>query len=333
MNERVLAHFGWSCDPFDLGRIPRAPILEPGQRTTAEAAAARLAEGADLVAACGPPGSGRTVVARGLAAALAAAGRRAALLVPPSLPSVETFAGAILRAFGVPDADSPAAARFDAALGGAVDAPPPVLVVDEAERLPPALLSALRGFTALRVVLMGGPDLMRRLVLDLLSTPRVRLVPIEPLSEEDCLSILDRRLAEAGVSPLGEGDETLGPHRGLFDLSTASALCLLAAGRPGLLLYLAGSAATKAASTKSRWILGSHVRSAADDLGLGAPAAEAPAPERRRIAPEEAAPPALPGAQRWRRPTYDAGLRLFPPGWTFPDASLENLAVRAGGAG
>ncbi len=204
------AAFGLSRRPFDEGVGPRGPIALPSREAIAEALIAGLARDGGPAALVGPPGSGKTVLARQVARGLRG---RALHLAYPALGAAELI-GAIADDLAGPAAEpegrglAGAVGRLRSALAmAALRGERPTLVVDDAQSIDdPAAFEALRlllnfsghGPPQLAMLLVGGPPLALRLT-PALADRLVATCVLGPLTEAETATYLDGRLAAAGA--------------------------------------------------------------------------------------------------------------------------------------
>lgn len=207
------AHFGLTEKPFNLTPNPRFLYLSQ----THQEALAHLRYGLEnrvgFIAVTGEVGTGKTTILRSLLNQLDEERYRLALLFNPCLTPLELLRG-INREFGLPAAESSRIALIEELNRFLLDenqaGRTPVLVIDEAQNLPPAVLEQIRLLSNLeidsdklvQIVLVGQPELdklLSRFDLRQLAqriTVRCRL---EPLGHNEIRDYVRHRLKVAGV--------------------------------------------------------------------------------------------------------------------------------------
>jgi MSHA biogenesis protein MshM len=232
------AHFGLRRRPFVETVDPSAYV----PLRTREAALRRLRFGLEAgggaVLAYGPPGAGKTILARRLAAMR---GGPAVILPFPALAPEELLAW-LADELGAPNDPAPGRAGSIRRLRGALEQAAargarPLLVVDDAHLLDPETLETLRlllnfasdGSPDLAVALVGGTELLLRLPASLGDRLAGRCL-VGVLEEEESAAYLHGRLAGAGAA------------RDLFDPEALPMLHHAADGLPRRLNRLAETA-------------------------------------------------------------------------------------------
>jgi type II secretory pathway predicted ATPase ExeA len=217
------SHFGLSRRPFGETVDPAAYVALPSRESVVRRLRFGLEHGQGAALMFGPPGSGKTLVARVLAGAVAAP---AAHLTFPAMPPADLFSllatelgaesgatvGQTLQGLRRRLADA-------SARGGR-----PLLVVDEAHLIDePATFEALRallnfaslGPPDLMLLLVAAPEVLLRLPAGLADRLTARCL-LGPLSEDETHTYINGRLAAAGASatsPFFPREATAALHR------------------------------------------------------------------------------------------------------------------------
>ena len=205
-------HFGLASHPFAESVDPSAFVPLPSRVATVNRLRHGLETGPGAIAAFGPAGAGKTLLARKLADTL---GGSAVHLDYPMMPAAELMA-TLARALG-DEAASPLRAieplavsigRIRASLAeAAARGERRLLVLDEAHLIDdPATFESLRlllnftttGAPDLGLVLVGGPELMANLPASLIDRLGARC-PILPLTASESSAYVVGRLALAGA--------------------------------------------------------------------------------------------------------------------------------------
>lgn len=276
--------------------------------------------GRGLSVVVGAVGCGKTTVARRLVDDLFARRHRVAYMIQPTFDGEASFLAAILREFGVAEVPRTRAALLERVhafvLRAASERTPAVLLIDESQRLPSAMLETIRFLTnyetaarkLLQVVLFGQPELKKRLLRRPNLAQRVAaFAALGPVALDEWLSILDARLAEVGAARPGGG---LPIHRGAFGEGAAAEIHRLAHGVPRLLLALSDGACARACLSGARPVTVAHVHAAGGDILLPPSPPEIPTEKIEEAIGAEAetsvAPPAPPLETSAPPPTPEA---------------------------
>lgn len=247
------AHFGLRARPFGETVDPGAYIAVPSR----EAALRRLRYGLEYgrgpVLAYGPPGAGKTLLARKLATELGGPMIHLAFSAMPAADLLAHLADELALSGLVSGGSGIASSvrRIRAALrASSARGLTPVVIVDEAHLIDdPATYEALRlllnsttgGEPELSLVLVGGTELMLRLPLGLGDRLMARCL-IGALSESESRTYIEQRLARAGASAP------------LFEPSALEVLHRSASGLPRRLNRLADMALLIASSREQRQV-------------------------------------------------------------------------------
>jgi len=208
------SHFGLSRRPFGETADPSAYVPLPTREAVARRLRYGMEHGQGPALVFGPPGSGKTLLARTIGRDL---GMPTAHLTFPAMPAGELLAYLADEL----DADDDPSARPDPATPtgsalrrlrrrlseSAARGERPLLVVDEAHLIDdPASFEALRAllnFTTLgppdlMLLLVGGPEVLLRLPAGLTDRLTARCL-LGPLSESESSAYVHGRLASAGA--------------------------------------------------------------------------------------------------------------------------------------
>jgi MSHA biogenesis protein MshM len=228
-----------------------------------------LAEGEGFIKVTGEVGTGKTLLCRALLNELDSARYQVAWLPNPTLTpmALRQALAQELRIADVADLDNHGllTALHTRLIELAGQGKSTVLLIDEAQALPPATLEALRLLTNLetehsklmQVVLFGQPELDATLAREDFRQLRQRITfsyCLRPLDFSDASRYLQERLAVAG-------------YRGepLFKAAAVRLLVRGSGGIPRLLNILANKCLMVAFGEGSRQVLTRHVRRALDD--------------------------------------------------------------------
>lgn len=217
------AHFGLSTRPFGETVDPSAYVALPSRESALRRLRYGLEHGPGPVLAFGPPGSGKTLLAKTLARDL---GGPAVHLAFPAMPAAELLAY-LADELAAPLAPCPGMAgsirRLQVALSAAsAKGRRPLLIVDEAHLIDdPSTFETLRmllNFAAggppdLSLLLVGGAEVLLRLPPALSDRLAARCL-LGPLTEEESAAYVLGRLAASGATePLFDPESLRALHR------------------------------------------------------------------------------------------------------------------------
>jgi type II secretory pathway predicted ATPase ExeA len=244
-------HFGLSGRPFVETVSPSAYVALPSRDSVLRRLRYGLEHGRGPALVFGPPGVGKTLLARVLARDL---GGASAHLTFPAMPAADLLALLAEELGAGPAARGEPVGRALRRLRGVLSASAargerPLLVVDEAHLVDdPAAFETLRlvlnfataGPPDLSLLLVGGPEVVLRLPAGLADRLTARCL-LGPLSEPESASYVLGRLEAAGASgPLFPREALAALHRAadglprrLNHLADLALLVAYAEGLPG----------------------------------------------------------------------------------------------------
>ncbi len=216
-------HFGLTARPFAETAEPSTYLPLPSRDAAIRRLRYGLEAGPGPVVAFGPPGAGKTLLARSLAETMGALVLHVAF---PAMTAAELMAFLADEMAAPPDASpglSGSVRRIRSRLTEMNAASErPLLIVDEAHLIEdPAAFEALRlilnfasnGPADLSMILVGGPELILRMPTSLADRMASRCL-IGPLSESESASYVLGKLERAGASePLFDAKALAALHR------------------------------------------------------------------------------------------------------------------------
>jgi general secretion pathway protein A len=269
-------YFGLRKNPFNMTPDPAFLFLTEQHREALVGLTYAIMQRKGFVTLTGEVGTGKTTLLARVLQFLPASKLQFSLILNPTLTPSEFLELALLD-FGVEDVPSSKARRIwtlqNLLLQGEGEGKVSALIVDEAHKLSPEVLEEIRLLgnfegtdqKVLQIVLAGQPELdvaLRRPDLRQLKQRIAMKLFIRPLVTEEVGKYIRHRWLRAGG-----GEPPFSPEA-LNRIAEASR------GIPRVINSLCDNALISAFAERSAKVKESHVREAAADLDLGAPAVE-----------------------------------------------------------